>query len=52
MHFSALYTTATVKHVCPSGAGQVSWAVRTRRDGTIVERCTASEISYLFWEAV
>ena len=47
--FSAIYP------VVPSnkndGCEQIEWNVRARQDGTLTEKNTGLEVSYLFWEA-
>ncbi|KAF7291457.1 hypothetical protein MKEN_01489100 [Mycena kentingensis (nom. inval.)] len=50
--FSAIYPVAFVEK--PEGSAlhhAVSWSVRVRADGTLVDKGTGTEVSYLFWEA-
>ncbi|KAH7925419.1 hypothetical protein BV22DRAFT_432297 [Leucogyrophana mollusca] len=48
-NFSAIYPVVPVKR----GAGeQVRWDVRTRADGSLIEKTTGLEIAYLFWETL
>ncbi|KAG1841991.1 hypothetical protein C8R48DRAFT_643701 [Suillus tomentosus] len=46
--FSAIYPVVTLKQ----GHGQhVEWNVRTHQDGSLTERNSGLDVSYLFWEA-
>ncbi|TCD66903.1 hypothetical protein EIP91_000742 [Steccherinum ochraceum] len=51
--FSALYPVAPIiatKNI--QGTGQsATWEVATRDDGTLLDKATGLEVSYLFWEA-
>ncbi|QRV81695.1 ubiquitin family protein [Ceratobasidium sp. AG-Ba] len=48
--FSALYPSASVRPT--AGGGQsVAWIVDAKPDGTLSDRGTGREVSYLFWEA-
>jgi hypothetical protein len=50
LRFAVIYPT--VPTVCsPSSGEQVRWVVRTRQDGTLIERNTGLEVGYLFWES-
>ncbi|KAI1797045.1 hypothetical protein LXA43DRAFT_500331 [Ganoderma leucocontextum] len=47
-HIYPLTETKALDH----GGQQVSWSVSAKLDGTLVERGTGLELSYLFWEAI
>ncbi|PVF97914.1 ubiquitin-domain-containing protein [Serendipita vermifera] len=48
--FSAIYPVRAPLQL-PDGSQSIEWKVRTREDGTLVDRDTSTEISYLYWEA-
>ncbi|KAL0065479.1 hypothetical protein AAF712_007543 [Marasmius tenuissimus] len=50
--FSVLYPVVPVKRIVGSQVHQeIEWTVETRPDGSMVEKVTGLEVSYLFWEA-
>lgn len=48
--FSAVYPAVATKRT-PTGGKSVEWNVHASSDGTLLERNTGLEVSYLFWEA-
>lgn len=46
--FSVVYPVVPTKH---SHGEHIQWNVRTHRDGSLTERNTGLDVSYLFWEA-
>jgi hypothetical protein len=53
-HFSAVYPPprTTLPSGEPQTAQSLTWAVAAEPDGTLVDKTTGTEISYLFWEAM
>ncbi|KAF7330083.1 Ubiquitin family protein [Mycena kentingensis (nom. inval.)] len=50
--FSALYPVTSIEKPPDACLHEtVLWAVRTRADGTLLDKATGAEVSYLFWEA-
>ncbi|KAK1223417.1 hypothetical protein PQX77_013699 [Marasmius sp. AFHP31] len=50
--FSVIYPVVPVKRIVGSQVHQeIEWTVETRPDGSMVEKATGLEVSYLFWEA-
>lgn len=53
-HFSAVYPLPQT--VIPSYGHQpaqsLTWAIAAEPDGTLVEKTTSTEVSYLYWEAM
>ena len=47
--FSALYPSADIAN--NNGMETVQWIVRTSPDGTLLDKHTGLQVSYLFWEA-
>ncbi|EFI26609.1 ubiquitin family protein [Coprinopsis cinerea okayama7 len=47
---SAIYPVVPVKHSITSGQ-ELEWVVRTSPCGTLTEKTTGLDVSYLFWEA-
>ncbi|KAJ7050417.1 hypothetical protein C8F01DRAFT_1179087 [Mycena amicta] len=51
--FSALYPVVPVsKPKDPRLHEAAAWSVRTRTDGTLLDKNSGAEVSYLFWEAL
>lgn len=52
--FSALYPVAPIQPAgFSAGVGQtVTWDVTTRADGSLLDKRTGLEVTYLFWEAL
>lgn len=53
--FSALYPSTPIQssrlHGCEGDAQTVSWAVSASPDGTLTDKASNLQVSYLFWEA-
>ncbi len=53
--FSALYPSTPIQSTrqkrCEGDAQTVSWTVSAKPDGTLTDKVSNLEISYLFWEA-
>jgi hypothetical protein len=52
--FSAVYPPPR-SSILPSGAGQsaqsLTWAIAAEPSGTLVDKTSGAEVSYLYWEA-
>ena len=48
--FSGIYPVVPITPA-QSGGGALEWNVRASSDGTLLEKNTGLEVSYLFWEA-
>jgi len=46
--FSAIYPIATIKQ---NQGEHIQWNIRTHQDGSLTEKNTGLDVSYLFWEA-
>lgn len=46
--FSAIYPIVTIKR---DQGEHIQWNVRTHQDGTLTEKNTGLDVSYLFWES-
>ncbi|KAI1782985.1 hypothetical protein LXA43DRAFT_1187274 [Ganoderma leucocontextum] len=49
--FSHVYPLAAPKRLLENGRQRVDWSVSAQPDGTLIEKDTNLELSYLFWEA-
>lgn len=48
--FSAIYPVVSIEEH-EDGAQDISWNVHVNHGGTLVEKSSGSEVSYLYWEA-
>lgn len=48
--FSLVYPVVPIKHK-DNGHEKIRWDIRTHSDGSLVEKITGLDVSYLFWEA-